>query len=182
MRLVLAVLVLGFAGAVFIAHPKPADTMATPQYNSDGALIRPKDFAQWTFVGASIGLSYAENARNDGGPGTFHNVHMQPEAYQEYKKTGKFPEKTILVLTLHAPEQKVSPNQHGYFEGKLVTQEVAVKDKEHFPEGWAYFDFGGGANVRETAKAQAKDRCFACHVKHAQDDNVFVQFYPALRK
>jgi hypothetical protein len=182
MRLVLAVLVLGFAGAVFIAHPKPANTMATPQYNSDGALIRPKDFAQWTFVGASIGLSYSENASNDGGPGTFHNVHMQPEAYQEYKKTGKFPEKTILVLTLHEPEQKVSPNQHGYFEGKLVTQEVAVKDKEHFPEGWAYFDFGGGANVRETAKAQAKDRCFACHVKHAQDDNVFVQFYPALRK
>ncbi|HUS08223.1 MAG TPA: cytochrome P460 family protein [Bryobacteraceae bacterium] len=183
MRIALAGLLISIAiVAVFWGRPKPAGGMVTPEYNTKGELARPADFAQWTFLGASVGLSYSEGARNEGGPGTFHNVQIQPEAYRVYKETGKFPEKTILVLTLYEPEQKVSPAKHGYFEGKLVAQEVAVKDKERFPGGWAYFDFKGGANILAYAAAQPKEGCFACHAKNAQDDNVFVQFYPALRK
>ena len=36
--------------------------------------------------------------------------------------------------------------------------------------------------LKPTAKAFNKRVCFACHNEHAQDDNVFVQFYPVLRK
>jgi hypothetical protein len=154
--------------------------MAVPQYSGTGELIRPKDFANWIFVGASIGLSYSQNVKREG-PGLIHNVHMQPEAYQHYLKTGEFPDKTMLVLRLYKPEQKVSPNLHGYFQGELVATELAVKDTSRFKERWAYFDFDGGAELRESAAAQAADRCHACHVKNGGHDNVFVQFYPMLR-
>lgn len=163
-----------------LAQDPPAG-MKQPQYNEKGELVRPRDFEQWTFVGSSMGLSYATDtpARQ---PGLIHNVHMQPEAFRAYKETGKVPEKTIMILTLYNPEQKVSPNLHGHFQGDLVATEVAVKDSARFKEGWAYFDFGGGAGLRESASAQPQERCHACHAKHAAKDNIFMQFYPALRK
>ncbi|MFN3326031.1 MAG: cytochrome P460 family protein [Bryobacteraceae bacterium] len=155
--------------------------MVLPEYTESGELIRPVNFESWTFVGASIGLSYSATPSRTP-PGLIHNVHMQPEAYRHYKQTGRFPEKTMLILTLYKPEQKASPNLHGYFQGELTATEVAVKDRERFPEGWAYFDFGGGEKLRATAARQANERCYSCHVKNGAVDNVFVQFYPVLRK
>ena len=153
----------------------------TPSYTPQGELVRPKGYESWVFLGASIGLSYSETPRRDP-PGLFHNVHMPAEAFRHYRQTGKFPEKTMFVLTLYQPEQKVAPNLHGHFQGALVATEVAVKDTERFAGGWAYFDFSGGANLRETAKPQPAERCQACHVKNGAVDSVFVQFYPVLRK
>jgi hypothetical protein len=34
-----------------------------PVYDADGALRRPEGYQEWTFVGASLGLSYAEGGR-----------------------------------------------------------------------------------------------------------------------
>jgi hypothetical protein len=152
-----------------------------PEYDAHGALLRPKQFREWVFVGSSVGLSYAD-VPNRKPPGLIHNVYINPESYQQYVKTGKFPERTVFVLALYEPEEKVSPSKHGYFPGKLVAVEAAVKDKQHFKDGWAYFDFGGRNGFAETAKPQASDRCYSCHVQHAKDDNVFVQFYPVLRR
>ena len=176
MRLLTAILL-----ALPLMAQAPPPGMRQPQYNEKGELVRPRDFQQWTFVGSSMGLSYAAAAPVRQ-PGLIHNVHMQPEAYRTFLETGKIPEKTIMILTLYNPEQKVSPNLHGYFQGDLVATEVAVKDSARFKEGWAYFDFGGGEKIRDSAAAQAPERCHACHAKHAAKDNVFVQFYPAMRK
>ncbi|MGH9630238.1 MAG: cytochrome P460 family protein [Bryobacteraceae bacterium] len=161
--------------------PPPPAGMTLPQYTAAGELTRPRSTQTWTFVGASIGLSYSE-APSRKPPGLIHNVHMQPEAYKYYLETGKFPEKTMLILSLYEPEQKVSPNLHGHFQGKLVATEVALKDTARFKEGWAYFDFSGGSNLKESAKAMPRERCHQCHSDNAADDNVFVQFYPVLRK
>ena len=160
--------------------PAAAPHMAVPQYTADGALLRPKDIQTWVLTGASIGLGYSGGG-NGGGPGEFHNVQMQPEAYEAYVKTGKFPEKTMLIITRYTPEQKVSINKHGYFEGELAGMELALKDHEHFKEGWAYFDFSGMIGLHESARAFPKEMCYSCHVEHGADDNVFTQFYPILR-
>ena len=37
-------------------------------------------------------------------PGNFHNIYINPEAYREYVKSGKFPEKTMLVLDSYKAE------------------------------------------------------------------------------
>ncbi|MGE0131032.1 MAG: cytochrome P460 family protein [Blastocatellales bacterium] len=153
-------------------------TMARPRYTDDKRLILPEGYGAWVFVGASIGLAYSDEARGDG-PGLFHRVYTQPEAYAEYQRAGKFPEKTMFVMELYRPEQKVSPNKQGYFEGERVAIEVSVKDREVFSEGWAYFNFGNGR--RTEARPIPKASCYDCHREHGANDNVFTQFYPALR-
>lgn len=186
----LAFLILTAIAVFGLAPSRPAGTPAqagtvpavTPQYDKDGALIRPKDFYAWVFVGSSIGLSYSKDS-DPYGPGMFHNVYTQPEAYREFLKTGKFPEKTIFIIDLHDSKQEVSIAKHGYTEGGNMGMDVSVKDHQHFPEGWAYYNFEyNNGKLAEKAKAHAKEECFSCHSAHAASDNVFTQFYPVLRR
>jgi len=150
-----------------------------PRYSEDKQLMFPEDYHSWVFVGASIGLGYTESAR-DAGPGACHQVYIQREAYDDYQRTGKFPEKTMLVMEVYKPEQKVSINKQGYFEGDRAGIEVALKDHDKFEEGWAYFDFGNGR--KRSSSAFPKNSCWSCHNQHGADDNVFTQFYPVLRE
>ncbi len=156
-------------------------TMTVPRYTEKGELLRPTGVDTWVFVGASVGLGYREEkegAKKDNSPGLIHNVQMQPEAYAHYAKTGEFPEKTMLALSLYKPKQHESIARQGFFSGEFVALEIALKDREQFDDGWAYFDLG---KDRASAKAKPSESCFDCHAAHAADDNVFVQFYPVLR-
>lgn len=153
-----------------------------PQYDSSGALIRPKDFETWVFIGASTGLSY-EPGMSSRGSGEFKNVYITPEAYKSYLATGKFPEKTMLALAVYEPSEKVSPAAGGYFEGEFKSLAFAVKDHAHTRDGWSYYAFSArDGQLSDTASAFPKSQCYSCHKQHAADDNVFVQFYPVLRK
>ncbi|HEY8148029.1 MAG TPA: cytochrome P460 family protein, partial [Vicinamibacteria bacterium] len=121
-RLALAALVAVLAARADGARvlddaPENGAASSAPVYDADGALLRPEGYQEWTFVGASLGLSYAEGAQADG-PGEFHNVYLRPESYAAFRRTGRFPEGTVLVLELHEAAQKVAPGRHGLFEGK----------------------------------------------------------------
>jgi hypothetical protein len=155
----------------------PATGGGAPVYDASGALLRPEGYREWVFVGASLGLSYADGAADDGHR-EFHNVYLRPEAYQHYRRTGRFPDRTVLVLELFEAASKVAPSKHGLFEGRRTALEAAVKDTR-LPDGWGYFSFGDGSEVK--AAAAPRTSCFACHLEHADVDNVFVQFYPVLR-
>ncbi|MGB9434399.1 MAG: cytochrome P460 family protein [Candidatus Acidiferrum sp.] len=172
--------------ALFIAIPLApvgstpgSSAMPWPQYDSTGALLQPKNFEHWTFVGSNIGMSY--DTDHPQGPGEFHNIYTQPEAFDAYKATGKFPVNTMFLLVVYQPAQKVSINKAGYFEGEYTGLAVSVKDPSRFKDGWAYFSFGESGNLAETVKAMPSPMCFACHDQHADDDHVFVQFHPILR-
>lgn len=162
-----------------LASVADSSTMPLPQYDSSGALLRPKNFEHWTFVGSNIGMSYEAN--HPQGPGEFHNIYTQSQAFEAYKATGKFPEQTMFLLVVYEPAQKVSINKAGYFEGEFTGLAASVKDPSRFKDGWAYFSFGEAGSLSETAKALPSPMCFACHDKHADDDHVFVQFHPVLR-
>jgi len=177
----LVALLAARADGARVLEPAPEGSTAgvgAPQYDGSGALRRPEGYQEWTFVGASLGLSYAEGAAPDG-PGEFHHVYLRPSSYSEFRRTGKFPEGTVLVLELHEAAQKVAPSRHGLFEGRRIAVEAAVKDSTRFKEGWAYYSFGDGSQT--SAGAFARGACFECHRQHAARDNVFVQFYPVLR-
>jgi hypothetical protein len=131
-------------------------------------------------VGSSLGLSYAEGAPKTE-PGSFQNVYLEPSAYERYRRTGSFPDGTMLALVIHEPRQKQSIAQGGYFQGAFSRLEVAVKDPSRSGASWAYYDFGAAGALYDSAEPLPQDRCYACHSKHAQQDNVFVQFYPILR-
>jgi len=154
-------------------------SMPLPQFDSSGALLRPKNFDHWLFVGSNIGMTYSDD--HPQGPGEFHNVYTQPEAFDTYRTTGKFPEKTTFLLVVYQPAQKASINKGGYFEGEMTGLAASVKDSSRFKEGWAYFSFGEGGDLAETAKVLPAPMCFSCHDQHADDDHVFVQFHTILR-
>jgi hypothetical protein len=183
MRAFLLLPIAALLAALTFLPPSPsapdAPSMALPQFDASGALLRPKNFEHWTFVGSNIGMSYDPGEQK--GPGEFHNIYTQPEAFDSYKSTGKFPEKTTFLLVVYQPSQKVSINKSGYFEGEMTGLAVSVKDASRFKEGWGYFSFGEGGNLSETAKALPAPMCFECHDKHADDDHVFVQFHAVLR-
>jgi hypothetical protein len=69
--------------------------MSLPEYDEKGALIRPVGYERWTFVGTSLGIRYIEgNDPPPKGPGDFHHVYIQPQAYDYFVRFGEFPEKT----------------------------------------------------------------------------------------
>ena len=172
--------------------PPPA---TGPQYNEAGELKRPAGFETWVFVGSNLGLEYSDQAAKENpvekkeknrpaGGSNFHNVYINPEAYAHYVKTGKFPEKTVLVLDIFKAEER-EPRKivsEGLFPGAPAGLAVAVKNSAR-PDGsqtdWAYYDFGLEG---KTARAFLDKACYDCHLNHADDDNVWVQFYPALRR
>ena len=166
------------------AQAPELEGMTVPQYTAEGDLIRPEGYRTWVFVGASLGLSYREEAGAvQEGPGDFHNVYIQPEAYRYYMETGIFPEKTILAMETYRPGSRESINQAGYFEKQFASLAVALKDHERYEEGWAYVSFrqrGGG--LKSSSSAFPKQTCYSCHEEHAATDNVFTQFYPILQR
>ena len=171
---------LVFAGAAHLAAQSGGNDTppVMPRYGADGALHLPDDYLRWTFVGASLGLSY-----NDEPPQreSFNHTLMEPTAYDHFVRTGEFREGTMLVLLVRNTEADAMPARHGRFAADVLAVELAVKDKERVEAGWAYYDFRGGANLMTTAQPQpVGNRCYACHIDHAARDNVFLQFYPLL--
>jgi len=62
-----------------------------------------------------------------------------------------------------------------------------VKNSQR-PDGsktvWAYYMFSSGVfpSGSGSAPAQPDSACYQCHLEHANDDNVWVQFYPVLQR
>jgi acetyl esterase/lipase len=156
-------------------------------------LKRPGDHRAWVFVGSNIGIQYRKDVSETTDPekvrrkekeiGDFHNVYINPQAYEHYTRTGKFPDKTMLVMDVYEAKDKEPKNivSKGYFPGNQLHVEVAVKNSKR-PDGsktdWAYYAFPPN---QPTAKAFPDSACYQCHLQHADDDNVWVQFYPTLR-
>ncbi len=157
--------------------------MTQPRYSASGALVRPEGYRQWIFVGANYGMGYTEgDAKAQAKPSTFHNVYIQREAYALYGKTGRFPDKTMLVMEVVRPGTNASINRRGMFQDEYVGIEVALKDESRFDGKWAYFNFiGAEGKPLAESKPFAKEACWSCHNQHGAVDNVFVQFYPVLR-
>jgi len=113
-----------------------------------GDLLLPKGFERWIYVGSPL----TPNALNGGQAGfpEYHNVYIEPCAYDAYLKTNQFPEGTILFkelqLTLSAENADGSRNEpsgRGFFPGKFNGADVTVKDSTRYAAtgGWGYYNF-----------------------------------------
>ena len=159
-----------------------------PVWAEDGQLLLPEGYREWVYLGSPL----TPNALNGGEAGfpEYHNVYVQPEAYQIYKETKVFPEGTILLkelqLTLEAEEEdgsRFEVSGQGYFPGPFNGIDIAVKDSTRFAESqnWGYFNFGHHAPpYAATAAAAPVEACAACHIENADEDMVFTRFYQVL--
>jgi hypothetical protein len=155
-----------------------------PQWTANGQLKLPQGYHTWIFLGSPL----TPHGLNDGKAGfpEFHNVYIQPEAYQAYRNTGEFPEGTVLLKELqltkpgtYADGSRNEASGRGYFPGKANGIDISVKDSNRFRDtnGWGFFNFGHHAPpYAQTAAVQPKEACAGCHAANATN-MVFSEFY-----
>src|SRR5258707_1321319 len=68
-----------------------------PRY-SGNALVRPADYREWVFVGSGLGMTYQPQTGSQSPPPSFTNVFVNPSSYRNFMQTGKWPDKTVLVV------------------------------------------------------------------------------------
>jgi Cytochrome P460 len=171
--------------AVAVWSVARGQTPMGPEYTPDGRLKFPIGFEKWIFVGSNIGLEYKEGPQR--GMESFHNVYINPEAYQYYLANNKkFPDKTILVMDIYEPSTRDPMLAQGKFNGQRRGVEAAVKNSARpgdAPTDWAYYGFAIKPNGGIPDPAEKDGQvCYDCHRKaNPQTDNVWVKFYPVLR-
>jgi cytochrome P460 len=170
-----------------------------PSYDpASGDLCTPVGFETWVFVGSNLGLAYKHNlpvtntresARAD--TQVFHNIYITPQAYDAFRTTGEFAELTMLVMEVFLAADKAPKDvlSQGVYNGERVALQVAVKNSNRpgpHTKPWAYYipqDQQDPDHIlNDTSPAFDDDSCESCHKAHASKDNVWVQFYPTLRK
>jgi hypothetical protein len=155
---ILCLLLLAIVSATVFAQFRNISVRADAVAGLVGSdrLRLPSDFSNWTLVGTSMQFSHS-------GANLPQRIYVNPEGYREYKRTGHFPEGTVLVLE------------------SAATVAASVKDRR-FADGWGYFQFGNGhQTTREAVALPATAGCLACHRDQGAKDHVFTQFYPVLR-
>jgi hypothetical protein len=149
-----------------------------PQYTKDGLMRLPANYREWTFLTAGLAMTYGPAGQTDAqGNPRFDNVFVSPAAYKGFLKTGKWPDKTVMVLEVRDSDSHVSINTGGRVQTGIAAIEVHVKDSARFKGGWAFFAFAKS----DTAKMiPTSASCYSCHEQHGSVDTTFVQFYPTL--
>jgi hypothetical protein len=164
-------LILIAAGTVALA--------VDPEFNSAGELIRPKNFREWIYLSAGLGMTYSGAPRPAGSDPVFDNVFVEPTAYRKFLETGKWPDKTIFVLEQRQSMNKGCLNNDGCrYQGELVGMAAEVKDVARFKDEWGYFGFGPSVDTARVLTQSAN--CYSCHPMNGAVENTFVQFYPTL--
>ena len=188
-----AALCFTLAASPSLAQSQPSDE---PRYAPSGDLLLPIGFETWIFVGSNLGLSYTPDAAAAAGTPPprdprqqFHNVFINKAAYDYFLANDRFPDRTVLVMQVFEAADKEPRGvlASGVFNGRRVGFEVAVKNAAR-PDGkttpWAYYNFtdpSDRSRALASAAAFPDQACANCHLHHASVDNVWVQFYPALR-
>ena len=172
-RLIPAFLLVVALAATVLLAASPDSTPGRPQYTGDNQLLRPSDYREWIFVSSGLGMSYSTQPGHE----MFTNVFVPQWAYQEFLKSGKWPDKTMFVVEDRGSTSKGSINKLGHYQTDSMGIGVEVKDAR-FPDKWAYFNFDEDT---KSASANPKAGCWTCHEEHAAVEHSFVQFYPTLK-
>jgi len=159
-----------------------AQDFPKPGFNEAGELLRPDvRYREWVYVGTPLTpneLNPPEAAFPE-----FHNVYIHPSDFDHWKRTGQFPDGTILMKELVTVGATQAVSGNGYFMGEFIGLEATIKDSVRFPDepgNWAYFSFGHSYPLADSAAAFPAAACNACHLTSARDDWVFTQYYPVL--
>lgn len=157
-----------------------------------GNITLPSDFrARWVHLGTWVATSKvpipgAAAEQTSPGPG-LHEVYTQPESVKAYKKTGKWPDGTALVMEVRAIQWDDVPTGHVMYAGEGAQWFIMVKDTKgrfknnpNWGEGWGWALFKADA-PKKNVSPNYKNDCLGCHEVAKETDWVFVHGYPTLR-
>ena len=135
--------------------------MAQPRYTADGQLTLPSDYREWVFLSSGLGMTYQH--RNSGACAGVYQCFRESRRLSFFRATGKWPDKTMLVLEVRASASKGSINQAGSYQSDVLAIEAEVKDSAKFPgNGWAFFAFGKSNTGKMLARSED---CYGCHLR-----------------
>lgn len=161
------------------AANQPAPSAEGPQYTASGEMLRPQNYREWIYLSSGLGMTYGpiQSQAKDREP-LFDNVFVNRPAYKSFMETGKWPDKTVMILEVRSSQSKGSINNGGHYQAEALAFEVHVKDEARFQGKWAFFPFPKDAASSKAFPATAN--CYSCHEEHGVVDTTFVQFYPTL--
>jgi hypothetical protein len=177
------VLVLAVAG-YWIGNESPASADSYSPYVSADGVIRLPENLRTEFV--HMGSWFVPEGDSSG----FHDVYTQRSTIEAYRTTGKFPDGAVLVKELRASTagSYTTGGNVGHANDTIKQWFMMVKDtKGRFPdnplwgEGWGWALFKPDDPAKNVATSFQID-CLACHIPAKQNDWVYIEAYPTLRK
>jgi hypothetical protein len=115
-----------------------------------------------------------------------HMTYATPGAAENYRKTGKFVDGTVLVKEVMGTEHAPMTTGDAHWASHTKVWFVMIKDeKGRYPgnplwgDGWGWALFSSDAPDKQVATDYKKD-CLGCHIPARTTDWVYVQGYPAL--
>ncbi len=149
--------------------------------DSAGAIRLPRGYRErWTHLG-----SWVVPAADAPGHG-FHDVYTQPPAAAAWRRSGEFPDGTVLVKEIRALGHGPMTTGEALWAGQTRVWFVMVRDtRGRFPddpdwgEGWGWALFEAAAPERDVSSGFAT-ACRGCHLPARATGWVFVEGYPAL--
>lgn len=148
--------------------------LAAAAGTSEQEVLLPKDYREWVFLSAGLGMTYGPAAQAVGREPAFENVFVAPAAYRSFLETGKWPDKTMFILEIRAAATEGSINKAGHFQKDIVAVEAEMKNQGK----WTFYAFGKSGT--KAKPIPTTERCYSCHSENGAVDNTFVQFYPTL--
>jgi hypothetical protein len=115
-----------------------------------------------------------------------HLTYASPGAAESYRKTGKFPDGTVLVKQVFGTDHAQMTTGDAHWASGTKVWFVMIKDeKGRYPnnplwgDGWGWALFKSDAPDKQVATDYKKD-CLGCHIPARSTDWVYVQGYPVL--
>lgn len=167
-----------------------AASMAARNETLDGYARFVRADGSFRFSGASAreGLLHLGSWFVPHGPASgFHHVYTQPEALEAWRRTGEFPDGTVLLKELRGHVRADYTTGTDVASATQPTRWfLMVKDRRNrYPddplwrEGWGWALFEADAPSTNVATGFAND-CQGCHLPARDTNWVFVQGYPRL--
>jgi hypothetical protein len=101
-----------------VTPPTATSPISGPEYTSDGQLRFPANYREWVYLSSGFDMSYNPVMQID--HHMFDNVFVNPEEWRAFAESGRWPDKTMLVLDARGAESRGSINQKGNFQGVAV--------------------------------------------------------------
>ncbi len=179
--LALLIVTVFFSTQTGLADEQDAFQLSVDQ---NGRIHLPEvDFRRdWTALG-TWAIAAEEGVQGSEG---FHTVYTQSESVTAFRKTGEFPDGTILIKELYKAVTEEMTTGTVSRVAETTGWFVMVKDsKGRYPNnpswgdgwGWAQFD----ATDRENSiSADYKEDCISCHEPAKNSDWLYLEGYPIL--
>ena len=113
-------------------------------------------------------------------------TYASPGAAEIYRKTGKFPDGTVLVKEVFGTDHAQLTTGDAHWASGTKVWFVMIKDaKGRYPgnplwgDGWGWALFKSESPDKQVATDYKKD-CLGCHIPAKSTDWVYVQGYPVL--